>query len=278
MTVRAHPLGLGESLGDDLIINGPLVHTGQVWWVHDSGSNAASPRGLERARPLATLAQAVSNAANGDIIVLMDGHEETISTASPLDINKSLVIVGSGQSAGKPTAKIGFAGSAAVPITVSADDVELRNIWFEAQGSANAFNKIEATGLSFRMRGCYMECGDSDDGFGLRLTGSPAYLRDCTFISTATVASVAPPAAVNFNGVGGMFIEGCVFDGGTAGWNNGWAIDCNDTAQSVDIRMENVSLLRGSDIRIEQTSAGYVLANVGSYAPRIDWSGATAAP
>lgn len=277
--MRLHPLGIGESLGDDLIVNGPLLHSGQVWWVDDAtGADATSPRGLSRERPLATLAQAVSNAADGDIIVLADGHNEVISTAAPLVVSKSLVIVGSGQSSGKPTVKLAFTGAAAAPIQVTGDAVEFRNIWFEAQGSANANAKIDvdAGAAYFRMVGCYVECNGNDDGFALDLAGVAPEVRNTTFISTSTTAATAPKAAVKLDGATRAILTGCTFDGGTVGWDNGWAVDCDNTADSLLVKLENITCSRGSDIRLQLNTTGHVMVSEGSYAPRIDWSGTEA--
>lgn len=273
MTVRAHPMGLGESLGDDLIINGPLLHTGQVWWVDSAtGADAASPRGLERNRPLATLAQAVTNATDGDTIVLMDGHTETLSGA--LTISKRLTIVGSGLSDGEPTVELGVTGNV-VMLTVSGDQVELRNIKFVERSTSSTNHKVNVTGSGFRMRGCHFECGDNDQGYSLRLAGSYSLVRDTTFESTADAVATAPVAAVRPIGSAGIFLEGCTFDGGTVGWANGWALDQDgDGSGTSDLRAENITVLRGSDIRLQADTTGLVLANAGSYAPRIDWSGA----
>lgn len=273
MSAQVHPLGLGESLGDDLIINGPLVHTGQVWWVSsDTGSDAASPRGLERARPLATLAQAVSNAAAGDIIVLMDGHSETISSA--VAVNKRLVIVGSGQASGIPTVQLSVTGNIEM-LSITATQVELRNIRFLKRVTASANTKIDAGSDGFRMIGCYVECGDNDTGPGVRLTGNYSSVRGTTFLSVATAASSAPDEGLRPVADFGPYIDDCVFDGGEHGWLNGWAIDQDGEGGPVTgFRAQNLSLLRGSDVRLHDTCEAHVLANVGSYAPRIDFSGA----
>ena len=63
-----YPNGLGQSLGDTLATTYPLHMSGQVWYVlSTTGVDAASPRGLDATRPLATFGQAYSNASNNDI-------------------------------------------------------------------------------------------------------------------------------------------------------------------------------------------------------------------
>lgn len=280
MTIRVHPQGLGESLGSDLITEGPLVQTGKVWWVYsETGVDAVSPAGLAREQPLATIAQAVANAEDGDIIVLKDGHAETVAESSPLVIDKRVVIVGSGQSSGVPTCVVSVSGAdTAVPIQITVAQVELRNIRFAARSVSSSKDKIEVGGSAhaFRMRDCYLQCAGNDDAFALRIQANYCEIRSTTFISTATLASAPANTALIFEGATSFYMEGCVFDGGSSGWSGGYAVDCDDSAPVIDVRCENITLLRGSDVRLVETSTGYFLASSGSQAPRIDWDGAEA--
>ena len=58
-----------------------------------TGSDAASPAGKDRIKPLATLAQACTNAATGDIIVCLAGHAETLTSGQTFSTANILVLL-----------------------------------------------------------------------------------------------------------------------------------------------------------------------------------------
>ncbi|MEY4931756.1 MAG: hypothetical protein RLZZ403_76, partial [Pseudomonadota bacterium] len=101
MTI-SYPNGIGGSTGDSLALAKPLMMSGSVWYVDSAtGTDAAGSAGKDRSKPLATLATAVSNASDDDIIVFFDGHEETLTSAQTL--GKRLSLIGEGSDAGVPT-------------------------------------------------------------------------------------------------------------------------------------------------------------------------------
>lgn len=88
---------VADDLSGDLTINGQIhaanvpISTGNVLYVRPSHANASDSNTGKRADyPLATLAQAHTNATAGDTIVISGGH----SLAAKLTITKSLDIVG----------------------------------------------------------------------------------------------------------------------------------------------------------------------------------------
>jgi hypothetical protein len=271
-----HTQGFGQTLGDSLAVSpgGPIYHSGRVWYVH-SGTGDNSYDGRSDKMPLATLAQAQTNASDGDIVVLMDGHAETLT--STLDITKTLVIVGGGKSSGKPTVKFTNNQSNAEALTLSGAGVELRNIWFEEDGTANNDAKVTVTGDNCRLIGCYFELdGNSANGTGVLLslaTGESAELRSCTFVSTATAASSVPGSGIENAGDGKLVMNGVTLDGGIVGFLKGYGYNGNSslTGLTEGLYADNMTLLRGADMGIHQSTIGFVQVSEDSDEPRIDW-------
>lgn len=246
------PNGLGASLGDQVVVGKPMRISGNVWYVDDSGTDAASPVGKNRWAPLATLAQAVTNAAGGDVIVLMDGHAETIS--GTLTITKNLTIVGEGQSDGKPTVKLTNGtgeGNSMISTTGASpgDYLSLRNIWFEECTQSNTDPRILATSdlTLFEMRGCYLEGGANDQGAMLSVSSAVTSIVDTVFISTSTTTDKPELAITGTSTNIVLMLDGVTIDGGTVGWADPWAVDLSN-GDTMIVLAESVSLLRGSDV------------------------------
>lgn len=265
-----HPAGLGEALGDTLITTYPLYIGARVWWVAAGGDD--SNQGLERRQPFATLETAISEASDGDWIVVVDGYTETRTT--PYAVNKRLTIIGSGQSDGKPTVKLTPNAASEPLFNVSVAGVSLRNLWIEENAQANDEPRINVTGTRFRMVGCYVECNGFDDDYALYLAAASGdyELRSCTFVSTATAQdSVPQPAVAVAQTPLRVLMRGVVFDGGTYGFANGIAY--NELVPVPQLEIEQLSLLRGADMTIDADTIGGVLPTTQTGNPRISWNG-----
>lgn len=272
----AFPDGLGNSLGDSLGVNAPFYSTGLVWYVHSgTGTNAAAPAGRNRAKPLATLAQAQTNASNGDTIVLLDGHAQTFTAT--LTISKALLIVGEGESDGKPTVKL-TPSSASSGVLQLAAAAEVRNVWFEENLQANDGIKLSVAVAGCRVVGCYFECGALDDGEALQVASTNCHIKNTTLVSTATLTSAQPYVGLTASGAcDGLYLEGVVLDGGSVGFANHWAMDFNTATfgDEAPALIEGLSLLRGADVLIPASGAnikivGPITVSGGSV---IDWNG-----
>lgn len=133
--------------GVPVLPNGAPATTGKVFFVSnrsgDSGSDGND--GLTAERPFSTLAKAVTQCSSGrgDVIIVMPGHAETITTTvTPI---AGSAIIGLGWGANRPT----FTGSGAIDVfTISAANVILRNIRI-AGASANVTALIELSGADF---------------------------------------------------------------------------------------------------------------------------------
>lgn len=265
--MRYWPNGLGEKQGDVFLTSTPLYTSGDVWFVNSAtGTDAAAPAGKDRQAPLATLRQASTNSADGDVILLESGHTEIISAR--IDA-KAVVIVGAGVAAGMPTVTltpnavdqgVGFRGSLNLPV-----GGELRNVRFLAptvSPPAAAFGYVTLANVSrANVIGCWFDVGPlaNASGFaGLLLVAGPARIEGCTFVSTATSAAATPYAGMTMsNSASDVEIYGCTFDDGTFGFQTAALRLFNTTTR---IRMVGCSFLRGADVITTNTVTG-ILAN-----------------
>lgn len=282
MSVIHLPNGIGDILGDRLVTTSPLEVNGNVWYVDSAtGSDAASPAGQNRQAPLATLGQANTNAATGDIIVLMDGHAETFT--SELTITDDLTIVGAGSSGGLPTVKLTNNSAAAAMLGIQSQNYcQIKNIWFEEQSQACSAGKVRIAGAfstgTIVVDGCYFEGGEHDDDWQIEITqGGVVLVKNTTFISTSTTIATQPKGAIGTESgstLRAVVLDGAIIDGGTVGWSNYHAIELVNQQPTMVIG-ESISLLRGSDVEIHSSAIGYFNASTQTGACRIDWDGVT---
>lgn len=99
--IRNYPNGLGCSSGPTLITNPNLYTTCRVWYV-DSQTGNISNDGQSKDTAWATLEDEVGNLIDTDIVVFLDGHQETPSAEIDLGIWH---LIGEGSSGGLPTVK-----------------------------------------------------------------------------------------------------------------------------------------------------------------------------
>lgn len=246
------PNGIGETLGDVLVTGKPLTTTGTVYYV-SSSTGDSSYTGLNKDRPKASLAQVQVVAADGDIVVLLDGHFETYSV--PLTITKKLTIVGSGSSGGVPTCSFGMNADANLwEISSAATGIQVRNVKFRANLVSSTAQRIDLSADSAVFLGCYFEMSSNDQGPGLFVGTGLANVRiqDTTFIATGTSIPTAPVAGLRTEGTTtDLVISGCVFDGGAFGFA---AYAYDELGAATRRRGEQISLLRGADVNLNASS------------------------
>lgn len=244
-----YPNGAGDTLGNQLVTCRPLYMSGSIYYVNSNGGvDAAGQAGRNREKPLATLAQALTNSADNDIIELMSGHTET--SPGPWTVAKKVVIVGGGSAGGKPTVKLNGSGAGTgVRINCTVDNVEIRNIWFPAAtgGLATSIG-IVFNGLLSRVKDCYFELGASDSsGVRYASAANTGRITNTTFISVATLVAQQPTDAVEFLGnVSDLELDGVVFNAGTVGFSTPQAFNSAGN-QLLRLKAENISLLNGAD-------------------------------
>lgn len=252
------PQGAGGTVGGAYATDTNLYvndggSAGNIWYVHaTTGSDSAAPQGLSRYNPLATIAQAITNAAAGDIIVCLDGHAE--APAAAIALSKELVLVGEGSSAGVPTVTLTVGHASNNLVEVTAAHVVIQNIKFKPRSAgAGTGAYVLANGAGLLVDDCYFELNGYSEGYGISI-GNNGYglrLRNTTFVSTATVNTDLPTPALYAGLLSGPAIEleGCVFDNGTVGFetSTGYPYAADLTADNVDpLRAIGLSLLRGA--------------------------------
>jgi hypothetical protein len=144
MSVTAFPNGV-SSFGVPVFGGGPGVPatTGKYFFVDSTtGSNGNS--GLDKDHPFADVATAISatTASKGDVIVLMPGHSETVSTTITPKAGSTIVGLGFGRNRAVFTS----AASALDVFTISANNVTLQNfVIVGASASVTALLEISGT-------------------------------------------------------------------------------------------------------------------------------------
>jgi len=246
--------GLGSSLGDPLLTDKPLLQSGTTWFV-SSTTGSDSNGGEDRDDPFATLGHANGVSSEDDIIVLLSGHTEVIS--SPVNVNnQGLSIVGEGSSGGVPTVHLSANQAAGCAININGEGVLIGNIKFLTNAQSNTKATVESVGRRTIVRGCYFEVTSTDTAGGLKFKTSESdpdfwEVRDTVFISTATSLVTRPPKALIAETTVHGLIEDTVFSGGTYGFS-GNALSVSTT----HVRFARVSLLLGADALLGDT--GYI--------------------
>lgn len=133
--------------------------TGNIWFV-DSGASA-SGSGLSPDDPVTTIDAAINKAtaSNGDIIVVMEGHAETIAAAAGIALDViGLTIVGLGRGRKRPV--ITFATDTAASCDISAASNHLENLVFvNAIDAQTAMINISAADVT--IKDCEIQTGDA---------------------------------------------------------------------------------------------------------------------
>jgi hypothetical protein len=116
---------------DHLIIDKHALK-GNTYYVDSVGGNIKNG-GLDPLDALATIDQAVNKctANQGDVIVVLQKHAETIGSATALVLDiAGISIIGMGHGTTRPTITLDTATAASIPVSV--DDIHIENIIFTA--------------------------------------------------------------------------------------------------------------------------------------------------
>jgi hypothetical protein len=266
-----HTAGFGGTTGSTLATVSPVYTSGAVWFVSSTtGTDAAAPAGKSREAPLATLAQAQTNASAGDLIVMLANHSEALATKLTLS-KAGLTLLGEGQGASRPT----FRRSADVNLwDLTGASIWVDNVLFNTDGASGyTADRVLVSANSCRFAGCRFVSGANDiasPALAIATGVTNLCINGGTyFVSSGTSKTVTGHSALSFKGTAtDVELDDVTFDGGTYGWLSNAV---TGTGAVTRLRALNVNMLGGSDIVYASSTTGYhhTLGETG--ASRLEW-------
>ena len=216
MPLTPYPNGI-SSFGMPVLGSGGALTTGSVFFVSSTTVGASDGNlGTSPDKPLATLDYAIGKctASVGDMIFVMPGHAETITSAVTCDII-GVQIIGLGVGRNIPT----FTGSGAIDVfTVTAASVWLQNLRVVgASASVTALINIAAADLE--VINCRFTQAETPlSAITVASGGHRFHFQGCRFTSTAN----GPDHAFDFetSASDNWIVEDCFFNWMTDGLDN----------------------------------------------------------
>lgn len=260
--------GAGGASGAELATISPLIMSGTIVYL-DSVTGDDAYTGLERVKPVATLAQAVTNSSNNGIIDVFAGHQETLTAVQTIGLT-GLSIVGEGTGGNRPKFTRNVDDEM---FDVTGAGLLLDNLYFVASGTSSTAGRVRIASVACEVTNCYFECGANDDGPSVEfITGAgQARIEDTTFISTATLVTAQPDSAIKVtNAMSDLVLKNVTLNGGSTGWAQPYAI--NGAAAVTRLRATKVHMLGDSDATFATGNAGYFHPQTTSGSARIAWA------
>jgi len=246
MSLTRFPNGL-SSFGMPVLGNGSLTTTGNVFFVHNStGSDGNS--GEDPDHPFSTLDYAVGKctADKGDIIILMPGSNESVTSTIAVDV-AGISIVGLGHGARRPRLTQGTSSSDNV-MEVSVSSIYIENIYFV--GSTTGTNEvfIDVAGDDFTCYNCRFDQNTKNLNAVTIATGGQddVTFDGCKFYG---VAAGANGAIWTEGSLSRLTIRNCYFNyEGSAGCDDAViAISTGSVAGALIENCRTVGLVNGED-------------------------------
>lgn len=193
--------------------------TGNVFFV-DSSAPAAQRSdtagyGTHPDRPFSTMDFAVGRctANQGDVILVLPGHVETITVAGGLDLDVAGIrLIGLG--VGNSVPRIDFTTATTADMDVDAADISMENFRFTLVGIDALAAPIDVNSARFTLKRCKFECADATNQATLAiLTDANAdemLVEDCFFFGTGDAGMTA---AIRVVGGDYVTIRRCRFIG-----------------------------------------------------------------
>lgn len=225
MPITNFPYGL-SSYGFPLIGSGPVLTTGDVFFVNGSTGVDADGRGTDPSTPFKTIDYAIGKceANKGDVIFAMPGHTETVASAGAITCDVAgVTIIGIGNGDERPT--ISLTGATTATIVVSAKNVKWVNFYFDMRSAvdsvATCFD-VSAGWFTVQDSRFLMSDGTYQAVAAVKFTNAAAdYCKvlNCDFLAPVAGATAAISSAV---AIDELEIAGCKFYGdfATAAINN----------------------------------------------------------
>lgn len=168
---------------------------GRVFWVGNT-SGLPAGNGSSPDYPFSTLAGALvkCQAGRGDIVYVLQGHTETLTSATSFsDLVANTKVIGLGFGLERPTFTL---GSATAVITVTKANVMFRNLRFLGAGPAgttalSVANPLAITAAGFTLIDCDMEIGIDSDQLATNAITASAAADDMSLINNTIHGAAA---------------------------------------------------------------------------------------
>lgn len=218
------------------------THAGTVFWVNSTGGSNGNKGTKER--PFSTIAYAISRcvANRGDIILVMPGHEETITAADAISLNVAgISLVGLGRGDDQP--QIMFNNTAAT-VSIDADSVTLQNIRFTALISAVVIGlNVKAGATDAKIVGNRFDAETAGtDEFNLSIDIKAGCHRTCVEGNVFDMGIAGAVGAVKLTGAS----DHVVIRGNEAWGDYSTACIIGDTTLSTSVLIEDNLLVNGT--------------------------------
>jgi hypothetical protein len=195
--------------------------TGNIWFVDSGCLNAASATGRSPDYAVATIDAAINlcTANNGDIIVVMEGHAESVIAANGIALDVlGVTIIGLGRGRSRPVITFTTALGASFDISAASNHVE--NLVFVCNFDDQTA-MVNVTAADVTIRNCEFQMSDAtyDAEIGVKVSdaGDRVCIEDCKFHGTGNTAVVA--GAISFGAADNSVIRRNIITGyfGTTG-------------------------------------------------------------
>ena len=150
-----------------------MTATGNIRYVDSGNALAATDVTGTKDRPYSTVDSAIGSctANNGDVIVAMAGHSETLTAAASIAADIAGVqIVGLGTGRERPT--INYTTAAAASLNVTAANVSITNFFFDMTGVDAVTAGINVSAADFTFAGNEVLMADSGGQAVLGILGA----------------------------------------------------------------------------------------------------------
>ena len=248
----------GVNVFSDLLKHG----TGNIFWV-DSVNGSTSNSGTAPTDALATWDAAVNKctANQGDLIVLMENHSESITAAAGVDLDVAGVrTVGLGSGAQIPEIK--FTTAATADIDIGAADITIENVHFKS-GYADINRCIDVCATGCTIKNCKFTEDDDDENFKICILGASSTTSSgltvegcyCLQDDAANTHFVSLPGTSKGDIIRDNVILG---DFGTAAIGSGVVTFCT----VIDNVISNASSAAYACINMNSSATGIVMRNL----------------
>ena len=238
--------------------------TGNIVFVDSNAASGGTGVSPEGAVQTIDAANNLCTANNGDIIIVMEGHTETISAANGIALDVvGVTVLGLGRGRSRPVITFSTAAGASCDISAASNHIE--NLVFVC-GIDDQTAMLNITAADVTVRNCEFQMADAtyDAEIGIKVSdaGDRFLIEDCRFHGTANTAVVA--GAISF----GAADNGIIRRNSIAGYFGTTGCVLNAAAAVNVVMADNVLLNRSADannvlINLHASTAALIVGNRG---------------